>query len=151
MEIRFKKTSNDYGFMSNFYPCNITYEGINYLNSEAMFQSFKVLSSKVRKELFENIAAGESKKRGRMVKLREDWEKVKYDCMKITLRCKFTQNKDLKEKLLATKDAILIEDTTGWHDNIWGDCNCVCCKNKKGENLLGKALMEIRDELKLNN
>lgn len=36
MEIRFKKTSNDYGFMSNFYPCNITYEGINYLNSEAM-------------------------------------------------------------------------------------------------------------------
>lgn len=86
-----------------------------------------------------------------MVKLREDWEKVKYDCMKITLRCKFTQNKNLKEKLLATKDAILIEDTTGWHDNIWGDCNCVRCKNKKGENLLGKALMEIRDELKLNS
>lgn len=146
--IRFKKSDSNYGYMSNFYPCNIEYEGINYINSEAMFQSFKTQDLKLRKEQFENVEPGLSKRRGRLIQLRSDWEEVKYECMKITLRNKFTQNKELKEKLLSTKDSILIEDTTSWHDNIWGDCSCVKCKNKEGRNLLGKALMEIREELK---
>ena len=56
------------------------------------------------------------------------------------LRQKFTDS-DLKEKLLATGDAELIEGNH-WGDVIWGVCNGI------GENNLGKLLMNIRNDLK---
>ena len=59
-----------------------------------------------------------------------------------------TENETLKERLLATGDEYLEEGTTGWHDNIWGNCSCEKCKNIPGENRLGKILMRIREELK---
>ena len=54
---------------------------------------------------------------------------------------KFTQNPDLKKKLLATGDEHLEEGNT-WGDTIWGTVDGV------GENRLGKILMRVRDELK---
>ena len=56
-------------------------------------------------------------------------------------RAKFTQNEELKKKLIDTGDATLIEGNT-WNDTFWGVCNGV------GENNLGKILMKIREELK---
>ena len=61
---------------------------------------------------------------------------------------KFTQNEDLKDILLSTGNEELCENTTGWHDNIWGNCECPKCKDIIGKNLLGKALMEVRDRIK---
>lgn len=61
---------------------------------------------------------------------------------------KFKQNKDCLEELLSTNSMELIEDTTGWHDNIWGECTCDDCKSLEHQNLLGKILMEVREELK---
>lgn len=54
--------------------------------------------------------------------------------------------KILKKKLLETGDAELIEGNY-WHDNTWGQCYCPRCKNKIGENHLGKLLMKIRESL----
>ena len=82
---------------------------------------------------------------GRKVQLRHDWEEVKYRLMVDICYAKFTQNPELKEILLSTGDETLVENTTGWHDNIWGNCECPRCINKEGKNLLGKALMEVRE------
>ena len=54
---------------------------------------------------------------------------------------KFTQNEELKEKLLATENEELVEGNT-WHDTYWGVCN------RRGKNKLGKILMRIREELR---
>lgn len=69
------------------------------------------------------------------------------------LRAKFSQNPALKDYLVATGDAILVEAAP--KDKIWGigmgENNPDVGDSKKwnGRNLLGKALMEVRDEFRL--
>ncbi len=57
------------------------------------------------------------------------------------LRTKFTQRKELKEILLNTDDAILVEHTA--NDNYWGDGG-----DGHGKNMLGKLLMQVREEIR---
>lgn len=47
---------------------------------------------------------------------------------------KFKQNSECLKELLDTEDMELIEDTTCWHDNIWGEYTCEECKNKEHKN-----------------
>ena len=65
---------------------------------------------------------------------------MKIDIMRQVLKSKFTQNPELKAKLIATGDAELIEGNN-WNDRFWGVCRGV------GQNHLGKLLMEVRAEL----
>lgn len=141
--IKFSKTDIQYGCFSNFYPCMVEYEGITYPNSECAWQSLKTFDQDIRKKFATYTAAG-AKKMGRRVSLRSDWEEVKYQLMIEVCLAKFSQNEDLKKILLSTEDQTIVENTTAWHDNIWGNCECDRCRDKEGKNLLGKALMEVR-------
>ena len=85
---------------------------------------------------------GQAKRAGRKAVLRHDWEDVKMNVMRKALRKKFS-DPELKAKLLATGDQILEEGNT-WHDKYWG----VDSVTREGKNMLGKILMEIRDELR---
>lgn len=134
-----------YFFLSNFYESPIIYEGLTYRNNEAAFQAAKVLYGR---DAFINLDASSAKKMGRRVQLRNDWEDVKNEVMYEVCKAKFSQNEDLKRRLLATGNEYLEEGTTGWHDNIWGNCNCEKCKDVPGENRLGKILMRVREELR---
>lgn len=130
------------GPFSNFYNAKCEYQGLAFKNSEAAFQAAKTLDGEERKK-FLTLNPSEAKKLGRKIHLRADWEEVKYQVMLEVLKSKF-QDPELRKLLLETGDDILIENTTGWHDNEWGDCECDKCKSVLGKNLLGKALMEIR-------
>lgn len=142
--IKFSKSQGLYGVFSNFYVCNIEYNGLVYRNSEAAFQAQKDIS---RASEFTNLSPLSAKRLGRSVKLRPDWEEIKYFVMIDVLRAKFSQNEELKNILLNTGNEEIIEDTTSWHDNTWGSCECARCYKKAGLNLLGNALMEVRSEL----
>ena len=74
-----------------------------------------------------------------------NWDEISYGIMKKILTAKFSVP-ELSEKLKATGDAVLIEGNNH-HDNKWGNCLCERCKNKEGQNWLGKILMEVRDTL----
>lgn len=145
MTIKFGK-KGIYPEFSNFYECDITYGGITYNSSEAAWQAQKTLDEEIRLKFAGYTPVG-SKQMGRRVDLRSDWEDVKYQLMVDVCYAKFSQNEDLKKLLLSTKNAELVENTTGWHDNIWGNCDCPKCVNKVGKNLLGKALMEVRSKI----
>ena len=145
--IKFSKAIGTYGCFSNFYICPISFDGMNFTNSEAAWQSQKCEILKTKKN-FETKTPSQAKMSGRRVKLRKDWEEVKYQLMIDVCYEKFTQNPQLKEILLSTKEEELVENTTGWHDNIWGNCECPKCANIEGKNLLGKALMEVRKILR---
>ena len=142
MSIKFSKNN----YLSNFYPCNVEFDGVVYKSSEAAWQAQKTLDLEQRKKIC-NCSASEAKKLGRHVKLRSDWEDIKYKLMVDVCYAKFSQNKELEDKLKSTGTELLIENTTGWHDNIWGNCECSKCTNKIGKNLLGKALMLVRFKL----
>lgn len=135
-----------YAFLSNFYESPITHDGITYPTNEHFFQAMKTLDINEKKKIAAASTPGQSKRMGRTVTLRSDWEVVKSYYMELGLRLKF-QNPDLAEQLIATGDEELVEGNI-WHDNCWGNCTCEQCANKPGENRLGKLLMEIREELK---
>lgn len=129
-----------FDWLSNFFPCKVEFEGLTFDNSEAAFQAAKCLNP-IEKTKFVGLAAGKSKRLGKKVQLRPDWEDVKIDVMRQVLKAKFGQNKDLAEKLIATGNAQITEQN-GWGDSWWGVCRGV------GHNHLGKLLMELRDNLK---
>lgn len=89
-----------------------------------------------------------SKRLGREVEHRSDWEQVKFQTMARLVLAKFSDHPDLALMLLATGDAMLIEGNT-WHDNTWGDCKCgrpEC--SQPGLNWLGSILMCVRETLR---
>lgn len=147
--IKFNKYDDIYAGFSNFFPCKVYYEGIEYSSSEAAWQAQKSLDPDTRARFGSYTASG-AKKMGRRVQLRPDWEEIKYDLMVKVCYAKFSQNGELGALLLSTGDQEIIENTTAWHDNLWGDCQCVKCQHKPGKNLLGKALMEVRSMLRNN-
>ena len=72
------------------------------------------------------------------------WSSTKFDRMRAVLRVKFTQHDDLRELLLLTGDARLVESATVDNEvnRLWGEVNGV------GRNMLGMLLMELRDDLR---
>lgn len=127
---------DQYYFLSNFYETPVTWNGITYQNNEAAFQSGKVATMEERAE-FENLNPSEAKRKGRRVKLVENWEEIKNQVMYEVCSAKFTQHPELMDALLETEDELLVEGNT-WGDQIWG------VSKGKGENRLGKILMLIR-------
>lgn len=125
----------EHEFLSNFYPSPID----GYPAVENRYQAHKTLDEDARTP-FRHCSAGQSKKLGRKVRLRSDWEDVKEDVMLECLRLKFAPGSDLAAKLIATSEQKLVEGNT-WGDRYWGVCKGV------GENRLGVLLMQVREEL----
>lgn len=109
-------------------------------------------------DIFEKIIntnhPNEVKKLGRKVKNfnPEQWDDSKFGIVKAANFYKFSQTPELKKFLLSTGNRIIVEASPV--DAIWGigmaknDAGIENPNNWKGENLLGYALMEVRDELK---
>lgn len=134
--------NNEYFFLSNFYEGEIfTYKGCKFTNAEAPFHAEKCIS---RIKDFEMERPSQSKKLGRRVALRGDWEDVKDEIMYDICYAKFTQDEKLKARLLATGDRELIEGNNH-RDKCWG----MTFEGGVwvGENRLGIVLMKLRKDL----
>jgi ribA/ribD-fused uncharacterized protein len=90
---------------------------------------------------------------GRKVKNFDDgaWKRAREKIVMDGNRAKFTQNPELRDVLLATKGTTLVEASP--YDKIWGiglsatDPRAQDSTQWKGQNLLGKILTALRDEL----
>jgi ribA/ribD-fused uncharacterized protein len=154
--------SGKYRFMSNFYPSKFIENNIEYNCSEQYFmkkkqEMFDPTNIFLANNILNNTNPKEIKKFGRQVKNYNDdvWNNSRYEIMKNGLRLKFLQNPDLRQSLLATRNKNLYEASP--YDNIWGTgyiANETLEKinnnkqNELGQNLLGRALEEIRNELR---
>lgn len=136
---------------SNFHPSEFTEDGVTYRWAEQYLMARKA-------RLFgdgERLAArtpAECKALGRRVTPYADavWTRERYAAALDMLRLKFGQNAALREALLATGDAPLVEASPT--DRIWGigfsEGEAEAHRHAWGENLLGRALMEVRAELR---
>ena len=78
----------------------------------------------------------------------EVWDQYKFEIVIQANMFKFSQNTEFKERLLATGDALLVELSP--LDKIWGvGTTSPDPAQWQGQNLLGKALMEVRDRLRI--
>lgn len=134
---------------SNFAPRSVEYGGIVYGNSEACFQAQKTLDESLRRKLATMSPRDAKRFGGRRgpIKLRSDWEEAKYKLMREIVEAKFRQHPELKELLLSTGNAELIEGNT-WCDNDWGACNCPKCAGEPKLNNLGIILMDVRKQFR---
>jgi len=129
-----------YSFLSNLYPCEIVYEGLNYPTTEHCYQAVKTLDKITRIRIAQLSNPVDAKKIGKSLEIREDWEDIKAFVMYTLLELKFSQEK-FKKLLLSTGNAQLI-DGNWWGDTYWGVSKGV------GMNYLGKLLMKIREKLR---
>ena len=142
--------SGEYAFMSNFSYSPMEFEGISVPTAEHAFQMMKASTDDMRQFVAMAPTASQAKSRGRGVKIRGDWEQIKFDIMYRIQQEKYRQCPHLRTQLLATDDAEL-EEGNWWHDNIWGNCKCERCRDIEGHNMLGNILMKVRKELKQND
>jgi ribA/ribD-fused uncharacterized protein len=142
--IHFYSSHGSHGCFSNFARYKVKLDGKSWKTAEHYFQAQKFLGSKKdMKDVFnakgpmEAALIGRDKRRP----LRRDWEKIKDEVMYKVVKAKFSQHSELKELLLSTGDAKIVEHTD--KDSYWGDG-----PDGKGRNQLGKTLMRVRTEFR---
>ncbi|MUH01381.1 DUF1768 domain-containing protein [Scytonema sp. UIC 10036] len=143
MTIYFYNTREKYGCFSNFSDHGFELDGLYWYTSEHYFQAQKFVGTphveQIRLVKTPKDAARMGRDRNRP--LRPDWEQVKDGIMKKAVLRKFQTHADIKEILLSTGDAELVENSP--IDYYWG-----CGADGSGKNMLGKILMEVREILR---
>jgi ribA/ribD-fused uncharacterized protein len=143
---------------SQWFPSQFEENKIVYKTAEHYMMAGKAKlfnDNETLEEILKSDSPNQAKNLGRKVKNfdPQTWEDHKYEIVKRGNLLKFSQNEMFKEFLISTNDKILVEASP--YDTIWGigmletDSKVENPLLWNGENLLGFALMEVRDELKL--
>ncbi len=140
-----------YRYLSNPYPVNITYEGLDYPSVEHAYQAAKFLDDDIRQGFSQLRSWATAKRFAHMFEhaglLRPDWQTVSLPTMRELVTLKFKQA-PYGTWLVGTGTQTLLEGNT-WHDNFFGMCVCGACMNepKVWHNWLGTILMDTRAAL----
>ena len=116
-------------------------------STEHFFQAQKFVGTPIEDKIRKCGSAREALELARKPQyqawLHPEWHKgVKDDVMMLAVKEKFTQHEDLQKKLLQTGEREIVEHTA--NDSYWGDGGGW----GRGQNKLGKILMQVRNELK---
>lgn len=153
--IPFNSVHEAWGILGNFYPARLVVEGLEFVNSEQLFQMMKFTDTDILLSIYNSrgMKIKYSAKAGEKMGLRRsDWGKIIIDCMKFCLQTKYDQCDDFRKALKGTGGSYIVEDQSGrktvktvdtWGTVRFGD-------RYIGSNLLGRLLMELRDNGKLD-
>lgn len=134
-------------FLSNFYGCEVWFEGEQYRSVEHAYQAAKTLNATTRRWIQEAPTAAVAKRRGNnrsRVQMRSNWDVIKSSIMLELLESKF-DDPALRARLVRTFPHRLVEGNT-WGDTYWG----IDVRTGEGENMLGKLLEIVREGIITN-
>lgn len=152
----FHKPEEENGYLSNWYPSEFIVNGAVFSSME-QYMMYKKAVCFHDKEIADKILMTddvvEIKALGKLVANYNDnyWNGVRQIIVFEGLFAKFSQNEDLKSQLKTTGDKLLAECAV--RDRIWGiglsmkDPDRFEIDKWKGQNLLGYALMMVREQL----
>jgi len=162
--IFFWKVSDEHGYMAQWarspfqaddHPASFSTQCITYNNAEGYMMAHKAFlfnDVPTAHEILRATNPREIKQWGRKVKNfnEETWTAKRDEIVYQGNLLKFRDNKAIREKLLATGDKILVEASP--KDALWGigfaEDHALEHLEEWGENLLGKALMRVRETLR---
>lgn len=151
--VSFTKVALPNGWLGNMSPFPIEFNGKIWRTSEALFQALRFKDEEIQEQIrLEKSPMGAKmvmKSHSESIILEKHGKKDLMN-MKMCLKLKLAQHPSLVDLLLATGDAIIIEDVTKRGDSggnlFWGAMEV---ENEEGfhwvgNNALGKLWMEIR-------
>ncbi len=140
--IVFHSKSANYHWLSNFSAHPITVGNVRWSSVEHYYQAQKYPGTETASQIRRAETPLKARKIGqnRSLAPRADWESVKESVMRSAIEAKFTQNRQLRELLIATGDAELVHESSS--DLFWGRS-----KEGIGDNRLGIIIMEVRKQL----
>ena len=147
----FHNPNEENGYLSNWYPSKFTVNDVDFSSMEQYMMYKKAVCFGDKILATDDVA--EIKAFGRLVANYNEsyWNGVRQIVVFEGLTAKFSQNEDLKAKLKATENSILAECAV--RDRIWGiglsmnDPDRLKIDKWEGQNLLGYALMMVRERL----
>lgn len=154
--ICFHNPDEENGFLSNWYLSDFSINGISFTSMEQYMMYQKAVcfqDENIAEQILATKDVAKIKELGRCVSGYNDqyWNGVRQIIVFEGLLAKFTQNELLKKQLKDTQNAILAECAV--KDCIWGiglsmnDSNRLKPELWKGQNLLGFALMMVRNKI----
>ena len=154
--ICFHNPDEENGFLSNWYLSDFSINGISFTSMEQYMMYQKAVcfqDENIAEQILATKDVAKIKELGRCVSGYNDqyWNGVRQIIVYEGLFAKFTQNELLKKQLKDTQNAILAECAV--KDCIWGiglsmnDSNRLKPELWKGQNLLGFALMIVRNKI----
>ena len=152
----FHNPNEENGYLSNWYFSKFTVDDITYSSMEQYMMYQKAIcfnDIEISEKILSTDDVSKIKRLGREISNYDEnyWNGVRQIIVYEGLIAKFSQNKDLKNKLIETKDCFLAECAV--KDKIWGNGLSMSDPNRfnkdlwNGKNLLGYALMKVRDKL----
>ena len=156
--ICFHNPEEQNGYLSNWYCSAFTVDEITFSSMEQYMMYKKAIlfqDYQTAEKILSTDDVAEIKALGRIVQHfdEEIWREKREKIVHKGVLQKFLQNPELAEKLLETGEQMIAECAV--KDKIWGiglsmgDEERFCVDKWKGQNLLGKILMQVRAEILL--
>lgn len=145
------KVDMEWGIFSNFGRTPIVINGVTFKTSEQLFQLMKFKDEEPLKEIyFQKKNPKMTAKKWEKTHRRQDWGSMLVDAIKFCIQQKYEQSEDFRNKLEESRGLYIVEDQSSFKKptpDTWG------VKRKEdsfvGPNLLGRLLMELRENGKL--
>ena len=152
--ISFCKVKDPHVIFSNFAPTPIVVDGVTFSSAESLFQVMKFTDTEARREIYSKAGQGlkmTAKHYEKAVGVRQDWGQIIVDVLKFCLMQKYEQNAEFRKELSATGNKFIVEDQSSFRKpaDTYGAKLSVDGSTWSGPNLMGRILMELRDNGRL--
>lgn len=143
--------ADEWGVLGNFAATPLVVDGVPFDCTEKLFQVMKFADTESRKIVYSvkgQTIKMKAKHQEKVGVIREDWGRIFIDAMKFCLVQKYQQSETFRKELERSKGLFIVEQQVnprrpaGAYSAKLSDDS----KTWAGPNIMGRLLMELRDE-----